>query len=84
MAANDGTGLTCVLPRKLFRRASASDFSELFLDFADRFLSFSLDLLAGIAFDRADHVVYFSTNLFRLTGGYVFASHEKLLEKRII
>jgi len=49
-----------------------------FLHFADSLLGFAFDLLGGIAFDGADHVIDFALHLFGLSGSNIFLTHKNL------
>jgi hypothetical protein len=48
---------------------------KLLLHFADRDLRFALDLLGGVALDRANDIVGFTAQLFGLPCGNIFTSH---------
>src|SRR4051812_16616871 len=62
-------------------RILAGGLAHGFLDLADAFLDFALDLLTGVPGGGACDVVGFAFDLFDFAGGYIFTGHEELLKK---
>jgi hypothetical protein len=66
-----------LIPIGIFVRFLIRRFAHGFLCFAHGVLSLAFDLLDGVAFYRANHIVGLAFRLFHFSGNYVFLCHAK-------